>query len=157
MAYQTFAIQPEQTTPRFIGRLMDVDFFRMSFFSLYMWGVVNSCSSRKPTQGPLIKSHVGRSIHFLATQNQQESTNNLHKSCAHGELFEMLETLAMFRSIQPQSQSDFRHSASVKRLKTLWRLGELLHFPREQNRHSQSGVPRSEFCRCLNSRWRFGF
>jgi hypothetical protein len=38
MAHQTFAIQRKQTTPRPIGRLMDVDFFggHFFYFSLHM-------------------------------------------------------------------------------------------------------------------------
>ena len=54
MAHQTSAIRRKQTTPRPIGRLMDVDFFGVTFFVLvaYESSVVNSCSSRKPTQGP---------------------------------------------------------------------------------------------------------
>jgi hypothetical protein len=57
MAPQTSAIQRKQATPRSIGRLMDVDFFRGSFFLflvVYESTVMNNCSSRKPTQWPLM-------------------------------------------------------------------------------------------------------
>jgi len=75
MAQQTSAIQRKEATPPSIGRLMDVDFFLGSFFLflvVYESSVMNNCSSRKPTQGPLIKG--GRtsagSAAAITTENQ---------------------------------------------------------------------------------------
>jgi hypothetical protein len=65
----------------------------------------NGERGRNRTVNLLIKSHVGLSIHFLATHNNPITYTSLART---ENLFEMLEMLAIFGNVQPQLQPHLR-------------------------------------------------